>query len=39
MQAELTQHVGYDKHDSAGHHTGNSRSGARLSSGTNGHGS
>ena len=28
MQAELTEHVGYDKHDSAGHHTGNSRSGA-----------
>ena len=37
MQAELTEHVGYDKPDSAGHHAGNSRSGARISSGTNGH--
>ena len=28
MQAELTEHVGYDKHDPAGHHSGNSRNGA-----------
>ena len=27
MQAELTEHVGYDKHDPAGHHSGNSRNG------------
>ena len=28
MQAELTEHLGYEKHDPAGHHRGNSRNGA-----------
>ena len=28
MQAELTGHLGYEKHDPAGHHSGNSRNGA-----------
>ena len=27
LDAELTHHVGYDKHDPAGHHSGNSRNG------------
>ncbi len=27
MGAELTQHLGYEKHDLAGHHSGNSRNG------------
>jgi putative transposase len=27
MAAELTQHVGYEKHEAAGHHSGNSRNG------------
>jgi putative transposase len=27
LQAELTHHLGYDKHDPAGHHSGNSRNG------------
>src|SRR6267143_3985800 len=27
MAAEMTEHVGYDKHDSAGHNSGNSRNG------------
>jgi len=27
MKAELTEHLGYDKHDSAGHNSGNSRNG------------
>ena len=27
MQAELTGHLGYDKHDPAGHNSGNSRNG------------
>ena len=27
MQAELTHHLGYDKHDSKGNHSGNSRNG------------
>jgi putative transposase len=27
MQAELTHHLGYEKHDPAGNHTGNSRDG------------
>lgn len=27
MQAELTAHLGYEKHDPAGHHSGNSRNG------------
>src|SRR4051812_18273480 len=27
MQAELTGHLGYEKHDPAGHHSGNSRNG------------
>ena len=25
LQEELTEHVGYEKHDPAGHHSGNSR--------------
>ena len=28
LQAELTEHVGYEKHDPAGKHSGNSRNGA-----------
>jgi putative transposase len=28
LQAELTEHLGYGKHDPAGHHSGNSRNGA-----------
>src|ERR1700684_918461 len=28
MQAEITDHLGYEKHDSAGHNSGNSRNGA-----------
>jgi len=28
MQAEMTEHLGYEKHDPAGHHSGNSRNGA-----------
>src|SRR3954451_24274506 len=27
MQAELTDHLGYEKHDPAGHNSGNSRNG------------
>jgi len=27
MRAELTEHVGYEKHDLAGHNSGNSRNG------------
>ncbi len=27
LQAELTEHLGYEKHDPAGHHSGNSRNG------------
>src|SRR2546423_4584244 len=27
MQAELTEHLGYDKHDPVGHNSGNSRNG------------
>ena len=27
LQAELTHHLGYDKYDPAGHHSGNSRNG------------
>jgi hypothetical protein len=27
MAAELTDHVGYEKHDAAGHKSGNSRNG------------
>lgn len=27
MQAEMKEHLGYEKHDPAGHHTGNSRNG------------
>ena len=28
LQAELTDHLGYEKHDPAGHHSGNSRNGS-----------
>src|SRR5579863_1453691 len=28
MKAELTHHLGYEKHDPAGYHSGNSRNGA-----------
>src|SRR5437763_12343869 len=28
MQAEMTDHLGYEKHDPAGHNSGNSRNGA-----------
>ena len=27
LQAEMTSHLGYEKHDPAGHHSGNSRNG------------
>ena len=27
MQTEMTEHLGYEKHDPAGHHSGNSRNG------------
>jgi putative transposase len=27
LSAELTHHLGYEKHDPAGHHSGNSRNG------------
>ncbi len=27
LKVELTEHVGYEKHDPAGHHSGNSRNG------------
>ncbi len=27
MRAELTEHLGYEKHDPAGHNSGNSRNG------------
>src|ERR1700751_1789954 len=30
LQAELTEHVGYDPYDPAGHHSGNSRNGMRT---------
>jgi putative transposase len=30
LDAELTEHLGYDKHDPAGHHSGNSRNGTRT---------
>lgn len=29
LEAEMTEHLGYDKHDPAGHNTGNSRNGTR----------
>jgi putative transposase len=29
LEAEMTEHVGYEAHDPAGHHSGNSRNGAR----------
>jgi putative transposase len=32
LQAELTEHVGYDKHDPAGNNSGNSRNGASKKS-------
>jgi hypothetical protein len=28
LQAELTDHLGFEKHDPAGHHSGNSRNGS-----------
>ncbi len=30
LEAEMTEHVGYEPHDSAGHHSGNSRNGTRT---------
>ena len=30
LNAELTEHVGYEPHDPAGHHSGNSRNGCRT---------
>jgi putative transposase len=30
LEAELTEHVGYEPHDRAGHHSGNSRNGTRT---------
>src|SRR5947207_14108383 len=29
LHVELTEHLGYEKHDIAGHHSGNSRNGSR----------
>ena len=29
LEAEMTEHVGYEAHDPAGHHSGNSRNGIR----------
>jgi putative transposase len=39
MAAELTEHVGYEKHDPAGHNSGNSRNGnsAKMMKGSFGH--
>ena len=39
LQAEMTEHLGYEKHDPAGHHRGNTRTGkvkrhCRVSSGS-----
>ena len=36
LQAELTHHLGYDKHDPAGHNSGNSRNGTYGTYGTYG---
>src|SRR5262249_28433580 len=30
LEAEMTEHVGYEPHDRAGHHSGNSRNGIRA---------
>jgi putative transposase len=30
LEAEMTEHVGYEPHDPAGHHSGNSRNGTRT---------
>jgi transposase-like protein len=30
LEAEMTEHVGYEAHDPAGHHSGNSRNGTRA---------
>jgi hypothetical protein len=30
LDAEMTEHVGYEPHDRAGHHSGNSRNGTRA---------
>jgi putative transposase len=30
LEAELTEHLGYEPHDPAGHHSGNSRNGTRT---------
>ena len=30
MQSEMTEHLGYEKHDPAGHNSGNSRNGATI---------
>jgi transposase-like protein len=30
LEAEMTEHVGYEPHDRAGHHSGNSRNGSRT---------
>ncbi|MGH9088017.1 MAG: IS256 family transposase [Acidimicrobiales bacterium] len=30
LEAEMTEHLGYEAHDSAGHHSGNSRNGTRA---------
>ena len=32
MAAEMTEHVGYEKHDPGGHHSGNSRNGKSAAS-------
>ncbi len=30
LEAEMTEHLGYEPHDPAGHHSGNSRNGTRT---------
>lgn len=30
LETELTEHLGYEPHDPAGHHSGNSRNGTRA---------
>ena len=36
LQSELTEHVGYERYDPAGHHSGNSRNGSRHEDGLHG---
>jgi len=36
MQAEMTEHLGYEKHEKAGHNSGNSRLGGHPKTGQSG---